>query len=90
MNDPDQFIDEAKAEIRRSVGDSTAIIALSGGVDSSTAAALAHEAIGEQLVPVYVNTGLMRKGETEQIRSQFDHVDSLRIIEAQDRFLTAL
>jgi GMP synthase (glutamine-hydrolysing) len=90
MVDVDSFIPEAKDEIAADIGDANAIIALSGGVDSSTAAALAYEAIGDQLTPVYVDTGLMRKGETEQIRETFDYMDSLRIVEAQDRFLDEL
>ncbi|PSP98679.1 glutamine-hydrolyzing GMP synthase subunit GuaA [Halobacteriales archaeon QS_4_70_19] len=90
MVDVDSFIEGAVAEITGQVGDDDAIIALSGGVDSSTAAALAYEAIGDQLTPVYVDTGLMRKGETEEIRETFSYMDSLRIVEAQDRFLGAL
>ncbi|WP_435333754.1 glutamine-hydrolyzing GMP synthase [Haloarchaeobius sp. TZWWS8] len=90
MVDTDEFIPEAVAEIREEIGDSKAIIALSGGVDSSVAAALAYEAIGDNLVPIYVDTGLMRKGETEQIRETFDYMHSLDIVEAQDRFLDAL
>ncbi len=90
MVDVDSFIPEAKAEIAEEIGDETAIIALSGGVDSSTAAALAYEAVGDQLVPVYVDTGLMRKEETASIRETFSHMDSLRIVQAQDRFLDAL
>jgi GMP synthase (glutamine-hydrolysing) len=90
MVDVDSFVEDATAEIADELGDSTAVIALSGGVDSSTAAALAYEAVGEQLVPVYVDTGLMRKGETEEIREVFGYMDSLRVIEARDRFLDAL
>ncbi|WP_123533790.1 glutamine-hydrolyzing GMP synthase [Halosimplex salinum] len=90
MVDVDSFIDEKIEEIADAVGDANAVIGLSGGVDSSTAAALAYEAIGDQLTAVYVDTGLMRKGETDQIRETFDYMDSLRIIEAQDRFVDAL
>jgi GMP synthase (glutamine-hydrolysing) len=90
MVDVDAFIEDAIAEIDEGVGDDNAIIALSGGVDSSTAAALAYEAVGDQLTPVYVDTGLMRKGETDEIRETFAYMDSLRIVEAQDRFLGAL
>jgi GMP synthase (glutamine-hydrolysing) len=90
MVDVDSFITDAVAEIDEQVGEANAIIALSGGVDSSTAAALAYEAVGSQLTPVYVDTGLMRKGETEEIRETFSYMDSLRIVEAQDRFLGAL
>jgi GMP synthase (glutamine-hydrolysing) len=90
MVNTDEFIDDAIAEIRDQVGDAQAVIALSGGVDSSTAAALAYEAVGDQLTPVYVDTGLMRKGETEEIRETFDYMDSLRIVDAKDRFLDVL
>ncbi|MFC6955215.1 glutamine-hydrolyzing GMP synthase [Halorubellus litoreus] len=90
MVDVDSFIDEKIAEISNEVGDANAVIALSGGVDSSTAAALAYEAIGSQLTPVYVDTGLMREGETDQIRDVFDYMDSLRIVDAKDRFLDEL
>ncbi|MFB6110344.1 MAG: glutamine-hydrolyzing GMP synthase [Halodesulfurarchaeum sp.] len=90
MVDAESFIAEATAEIEAELGDETAIIALSGGVDSSTAAALAYRAVGEQLVPVYVDTGLMRKGETESVRETFSHMDTLRIVDARDRFLEAL
>jgi GMP synthase (glutamine-hydrolysing) len=90
MVNPDEFIDEAIAEIREAVGDAQAVIALSGGVDSSTAAALAYEAVGDQLTPVYVDTGLMRKGETDEIRETFAYMDSLRIVDAEERFLDEL
>jgi GMP synthase (glutamine-hydrolysing) len=90
MVDVDSFIDEKLAEIDETVGDDNAVIALSGGVDSSTAAALAYEAIGDQLTPVYVDTGLMRKGETEGIRETFAYMDSLRLVDARERFLDAL
>lgn len=90
MVNPTEFIPEAVEEIEDTIGDGQAIIALSGGVDSSVAATLAYRAIGEQLVPVYVDTGLMRKGETAGIRETFDFMDSLRIVEASDRFIDAL
>ncbi|RKD95735.1 glutamine-hydrolyzing GMP synthase [Halopiger aswanensis] len=90
MVDTDTFVPEAVAEIEDEIGDENAVIALSGGVDSSVAAALAYEAIGDRLTPVYVDTGLMRKGETDQIRETFDYMESLRIVDAKDRFLEAL
>jgi GMP synthase (glutamine-hydrolysing) len=90
MVDVDSFIEEKVAEIGSQVGDANAVIALSGGVDSSTTAALAYEAIGDQLTPVYVDTGLMREGETDQIREVFDYMDSLRIVDAKERFLDEL
>ena len=90
MVDVESFVEEKVAEVSAAVGDANAIIALSGGVDSSTAAALAYEAVGDQLTPVYVDTGLMRKGETEQVRETFAYMDSLRVVDARDRFLDAL
>jgi GMP synthase (glutamine-hydrolysing) len=90
MVDTGEFIDEAIAEIKEEVGDADAVIALSGGVDSSVAAALAYEALGDRLTPVYVDTGLMRKGETEQVEETFAYMESLRVIDAHERFLDAL
>src|SRR6056297_3180586 len=90
MVDVDSFVPEAIDEIGDEIVDANAVIALSGGVDSSVAAALAYEAVGEQLTPVYVDTGLMRKGETAQIRETFDYMESLQIVDAKDRFLEAL
>ena len=90
MVDPESFIEEAITEIESAIGDANAIIALSGGVDSSVSATLAYEAVGDQLTPVYVDTGLMRKGETAQIRETFSFMESLRIVEASDRFFDAL
>ena len=64
-------------------------MALSGGVDSSVCAALAARAIGDQLIPIYIDTGLMRKGETERIRTIFGNIH-LQIVDAGDEFLDAL
>ena len=90
MVETEAFIDEAVTEIREAIGDANAVIALSGGVDSSVAATLAYQAVGDQLTPVYVDTGLMRKGETAEIRDTFSFMESLRVIEAQDRFFERL
>ena len=90
MVDTDEFIEEAVARIDDQIGDSNAVIALSGGVDSSVAATLAYEAVGDQLTPVYVDTGLMRKGETEESRETFSFMESLRVIEAADRYFDRL
>ena len=90
MVDVDEFVGEKIAEVGSEIGDENAVIALSGGVDSSTAAALSYEAVGDQLTPVYVDTGLMRKGETDTVRETFAYMDSLRIVDARGRFLDAL
>ena len=90
MVEVEGFVEETVTEIDKTVGDERAVIALSGGVDSSTAAALAYEALGDRLTPVYVDTGLMRKGETDDVRETFAYMDSLRVVDARDRFLDAL
>lgn len=88
MVNVEQFIEQSIEDIEREIEDK-AIIALSGGVDSSVCAVLAHRAIGDGLVPIFVNTGLMRKGEVERIRGTFGYMN-LRIIDAGNRFLDAL
>jgi GMP synthase (glutamine-hydrolysing) len=87
--DTDAFIGEAVAGIRDRVKGGKALIALSGGVDSSVCAILAHRALGDRLVPVYVDTGLMRKGETDRIREIFSFM-SPRIVDASEPFFKAL
>jgi len=90
MIDVESFIEKAIKDIGEQVSsESKAIIALSGGVDSSVCASLAHRAVGERLVAVYVDTGLMRKGETESIRHAFPKLN-LHVVDAADRFLDAL
>lgn len=86
------FIEESVREIRERVGDRKVLCALSGGVDSSVAAVLVHKAIGDQLTCVFVNHGLLRKGEAEQVvdtfRSRF-HIN-LVYVDASRRFLEKL
>ncbi|HVK87815.1 MAG TPA: glutamine-hydrolyzing GMP synthase [Kofleriaceae bacterium] len=87
------FVDEAVAKIRAQVGaDGRVICGLSGGVDSSVAAALIHRAIGDRLTCIFVDNGLLRKGERDYVASIFrDHFKvDLRVIDAEARFLTAL
>jgi GMP synthase (glutamine-hydrolysing) len=86
------FRDEAIEKIRKQVGKGRVICGLSGGVDSSVAAVLIHEAIGEQLTCVFVDTGLLRKDEGKQVVSLFrDHYNIPLIhVEAQDLFLGEL
>ena len=76
----EKFIEEQIAAIREQVGDKKVLLALSGGVDSSVVAALLIKAIGQQLVCVHVNHGLLRKGEPEQVVSVFrDHTLGLQL-----------
>ena len=86
------FKDEAIARIRAQVGDAKVICGLSGGVDSSVAAVLIHEAIGDQLTCVYVDHGLMRGGESDQVVSLFRDHYNIPLIHADEsaRFMGAL
>ena len=85
-------IDDQVARIREQVGAGRAICGLSGGVDSSVAAALVHRAIGHQLTCVYVDTGLMRKGESEQVTETFRRSMGIELIhvDAGARFFARL
>lgn len=86
------FIEEQVAAIRAQVGDKKVLLALSGGVDSSVVAALLIKAIGQQLVCVHVNHGLLRKGEPEQVIEVFRNQMNANLIyvDAVDRFLDKL
>ncbi len=89
---PDSIIEDAVARIQKQVGKERVLAAVSGGVDSSVAAALVHKAIGDQLVAVFVDTGLLRKGEGEQVAATFRekmHAE-LIAVDASDEFLGAL
>ena len=89
---PGHFVDMEVARIRDLVGDRQVICGLSGGVDSSVAAALVHKAIGDQLTCIFVDTGLLRLHEREQVeRTMGEHLGiRLITVRAEDRFLTAL
>ena len=86
------FIDEQIAAVKEQVGDKKVLLALSGGVDSSVVAALLIKAIGDQLVCVHVNHGLLRKGEPEQVIQVFKEElgANLIYVDAVDRFLDKL
>ncbi|HAA67338.1 MAG TPA: GMP synthase (glutamine-hydrolyzing) [Acidimicrobiaceae bacterium] len=85
-------IEESVTAIRQQVGESRAICGLSGGVDSAVAAALVHKAIGSQLVCVFVDTGLMRLGEGDQVVETFQRTQGIELIHERstDIFLQAL
>lgn len=86
------FIEEQVALIKEQVGDKKVLLALSGGVDSSVVAALLIKAIGQQLVCVHVNHGLLRKGEPEQVIEVFRNQMNANLVyvDATDRFLDKL
>jgi GMP synthase (glutamine-hydrolysing) len=89
---PGHFIDQEVAKIRELVGEKQVICGLSGGVDSSVAAALVHKAIGDQLTCIFVDTGLLRLHEREQVeRTMRAHLGiKLITVRAEDRFLNLL
>jgi len=89
---PKNFIGEQLELIKEKIGSEKVLLALSGGVDSSVAAVLLHQAIGDQLICVFVDTGLLRIKESEHIRSIFEkHFGiNLIIVNAEERFLEAL
>ena len=86
------IIEQQTELIRKQVGGDKVICALSGGVDSAVAAALVHHAVGPQLVCVYVDTGLMREGESEQVVEAFQRTQGIELIHvrAADRFFEVL
>ncbi|MBW8041568.1 MAG: glutamine-hydrolyzing GMP synthase [Planctomycetes bacterium] len=86
------LVSEAVETIHEQVGDAKVICGLSGGVDSSVVASLVHKAIGEQLVCIFVDNGLLRRNEAEDVVSTFGdhfHID-LRVVDWSERFLAAL
>lgn len=86
------FIEQQCEEIRERVGKQRVICGLSGGVDSSVVAALLYKAIGSQLTCIFVDNGLLRKGERAQVEYEFsEHFKTdLHVVDASDRFLSAL
>jgi GMP synthase (glutamine-hydrolysing) len=89
---PDNIIEDAIAEIRRKVGRDEVLLGLSGGVDSSVVAALLHRAVGDQLTCVFVDNGLLRLREGDQVMGTFARHMGIRVIRvsAEERFLAKL
>ncbi|MCK9152101.1 glutamine-hydrolyzing GMP synthase [Methanobacterium alcaliphilum] len=90
MLNPSDFIKESIEGIKKTVGDGTAVIALSGGVDSSVASVLTKEALGENLIAVFVDHGLLREGEAEYVQKTFEPRLNFRYVDASEEFLAAL
>jgi len=90
MFDPEEFVEETIADLRKTIK-GKAIIACSGGVDSTAAAVLVSRAIGDQLLTVYVDTGMMREGETVMVDSMLSRLKvNHKIVDASDEFFDAL
>jgi GMP synthase (glutamine-hydrolysing) len=89
---PGNIIDTAVEKIRAQVGDHPVISAVSGGVDSSVATALVQKAVGQQLSTVFIDTGLLRAGEVEQVQQAFQQALGMKLttIDASERYFTAL
>ena len=88
----ENFIDIEVEKIRKRVGDRKVLCAMSGGVDSSVVAVLLHKAIGDQLTCIFVDHGLLRKGEGDMVMEQFGEGFDMNIIRvnAQERFMDKL
>lgn len=86
----EDFIDASLEKIKAQVGDEKAVIALSGGVDSSVCATLTAKAIGKNLFAVFVDHGLLRKGERQFVKEKFENMLNLKIVDAKDRFFERL
>ena len=90
MLSPKEFIEDAVQKIKNQIGDEKAIIALSGGVDSSVCSVLVQEAIGDNLTAVFVDHGLLREGEVEQVTNTFKDRLNFKFIDASDEFMDQL
>ena len=90
MLNPKEFIEDAIIKIKEEIGDEKTIIALSGGVDSSVCSVLTQEAIGDNLTAIFVNHGLLREGEAEQVCSVFEERLNFKYVDASDEFLSEL
>jgi len=88
---PDSFVDETVASLRAKIGSDKVILGLSGGVDSSVAAVLLHKAIGDNLHCIFVDNGLLRKHEFEQVLDSYKHMGlNVKGVNASEEFYTAL
>ena len=90
MFNSDEFIEKAKKEIEDEIGTKKAIIALSGGVDSSVCSALVSDVIGDNLTAIFVNHGLLRAGEIEEVTNTFKDRLNFHYVDASDEFLDEL
>ena len=87
---PEEFIEDAIQKIKEKIGDDKAIIALSGGVDSSVCSVLVQKAIENNLIAIFVNHGLLREGEVEEVTNTFKDRLNFNYVDASEEFLDAL
>jgi GMP synthase (glutamine-hydrolysing) len=88
---PDQFVETTVADLQKKLGNDKVVMALSGGVDSTVAAILVHKAIGENLHCIFVDNGLLRKNEFEQVLDSYRHMGlNIKGVDAKDKFYAAL
>ncbi|QBA63729.1 glutamine-hydrolyzing GMP synthase [Muriicola soli] len=88
---PDAFVETTVEELKKEIGSEKVILGLSGGVDSTVAAVLLHKAIGKHLHCIFVNNGLLRKNEFEEVLDQYQHMGlNVKGVDASARFLDAL
>ena len=88
---PDQFVETTIADLKRKLGDDQVVMALSGGVDSTVAATLIHRAIGKNLHCIFVDNGLLRKNEFQQVLDSYQHMGlNIKGVDAKEKFYTAL
>jgi GMP synthase (glutamine-hydrolysing) len=87
----DQFVEATVADLQKKLGNDRVVMALSGGVDSTVAAILVHKAIGKNLHCIFVDNGLLRKGEFEQVLDSYKHMGlNIKGVDAKEKFYTAL
>ncbi|GHM99266.1 GMP synthase [glutamine-hydrolyzing] [Cytophagales bacterium WSM2-2] len=88
---PDQFVETTVADLKSKLGNDKVVMALSGGVDSTVAAALVHKAIGKNLYCIFVDNGLLRKDEFEQVLKSYEGMGlNIKGVDAKEKFYTAL
>src|SRR5690606_18753126 len=88
---PDAFAEKTVEDLRKKIGKDKVVLALSGGVDSTVAATLLNEVIGDQLYCIFVDNGLLRKNEFEQVLDQYKEMGlNIKGVDAKTRFYAAL
>ncbi len=90
MFNPESFIEEVKPQILNEVRDEKILAAISGGVDSTTAAVLMYKILGKQLLPIMIDTGFLRKNEARKVKEMLTGILPLQIIDKSNDFITAL